>query len=591
MGKENGKIKQMINGLPKWSTPCPGKSLTLREWLLYAIGGMGAMGATVFLNLYALQTGFYIANARSIDAYHIAIVVMITSVVAIVTSPLVSWLIDNTNTKYGKFRPYLIVLPIPIIACFFALGQVLRIEDSLVMIITYAILFNLVNLFNRVYILAFVSLAQVMAPSMEERTQLMSIGSIFTSLGPTIVWAVYPALSNIIYSTDTADGVNTVATAQVLAPIMAAVFFGLGLIMAFGVKERMVISKEFKQKQKFMEGVQKVAKNKYFWIHNSSMVLAIIKVFVMTNFVIWYLNFVISPDLKAQGLEDLAKLMQSILMLVIGTASVPGMLFAPVFIKKFGKKKLIIGTNIGMALSMIPLTFVHNPWAGIFFIYVTTIFAGFQLVINPAFQAEINDYQQYKTGDRIEGFLSQFGGMITLAIGMATALISPAVFNSQGYDGMNNDILLTPGHEALYAIVAIMSGVCIVSCLLSAIPYFFWDLPEKKHEMIMEVLKVRALHDDETISDEDRDMLEIRLEEGDINALSDFIEENGIVIDNESITVIDETLDDQLLVGNPLTSEEIIEGMDAAALEDADMDKTDEEVNAEDASTDEEVKH
>ena len=591
MGKENGKIKQMINGLPKWSTPCPGKSLTLREWLLYAIGGMGAMGATVFLNLYALQTGFYIANARSIDAYHIAIVVMITSVVAIVTSPLVSWLIDNTNTKYGKFRPYLIVLPIPIIACFFALGQVLRIEDSLVMIITYAILFNLVNLFNRVYILAFVSLAQVMAPSMEERTQLMSIGSIFTSLGPTIVWAVYPALSNIIYSTDTVDGVNTVATAQVLAPIMAAIFFGLGLIMAFGVKERMVISKEFKQKQKFMEGVQKVAKNKYFWIHNSSMVLAIIKVFVMTNFVIWYLNFVISPDLKAQGLEDLAKLMQSILMLVIGTASVPGMLFAPVFIKKFGKKKLIIGTNIGMALSMIPLTFVHNPWAGIFFIYVTTIFAGFQLVINPAFQAEINDYQQYKTGDRIEGFLSQFGGMITLAIGMATALISPAVFNSQGYDGMNNDILLTPGHEALYAIVAIMSGVCIVSCLLSAIPYFFWDLPEKKHEMIMEVLKVRALHDDETISDEDRDMLEIRLEEGDINALSDFIEENGIVIDNESITVIDETLDDQLLVGNPLTSEEIIEGMDAAALEDADMDKTDEEVNAEDASTDEEVKH
>ena len=591
MGKENGKIKQMINGLPKWSTPCPGKSLTLREWLLYAIGGMGAMGATVFLNLYALQTGFYIANARSIDAYHIAIVVMITSVVAIVTSPLVSWLIDNTNTKYGKFRPYLIVLPIPIIACFFALGQVLRIEDSLVMIITYAILFNLVNLFNRVYILAFVSLAQVMAPSMEERTQLMSIGSIFTSLGPTIVWAVYPALSNIIYSTDTADGVNTVATAQVLAPIMAAIFFGLGLIMAFGVKERMVISKEFKQKQKFMEGVQKVAKNKYFWIHNSSMVLAIIKVFVMTNFVIWYLNFVISPDLKAQGLEDLAKIMQSILMLVIGTASVPGMLFAPVFIKKFGKKKLIIGTNIGMALSMIPLTFVHNPWAGIFFIYVTTIFAGFQLVINPAFQAEINDYQQYKTGDRIEGFLSQFGGMITLAIGMATALISPAVFNSQGYDGMNNDILLTPGHEALYAIVAIMSGVCIASCLLSAIPYFFWDLPEKKHEMIMEVLKVRALHDDETISDEDRDMLEIRLEEGDINALSDFIEENGIVIDNESITVIDETLDDQLLVGNPLTSEEIIEGMDAAALEDADMDKTDEEVNAEDASTDEEVKN
>ncbi len=534
MSKEisQSKVKQMIQGLPKWGKPCAGKSLTLREWLLYAIGGMGAMGASVFLTYFTLTPGFYIANAITMDPYHLAIIGMITSVVSIATSPLVSWMIDNTNTKYGKFRPYLIILPIPIVACFIALGQVLRIADYGTMLIVYAVVFNIAFLLNRIYILAFTSLAQVMAPSAEERTQLMSIGSVFTSLGPTIATAAYPFISNMIYTKGDVDGVNTVATAQVLLPIVVAIFFAFGLIMAFGVKERMVVAKEYKQKQKFLDGIQKVAKNKYFWIHNSSAVFGIIKITASTTFLIWYLNFVISPELKAQGLGDLAAIMQSILILIIGTASLPGMIFAPAIIKKFGKKKAIIASNLGMALSLLPLTFIHNPWAGIFFIYCTTMCAGFQLVITPAFQAEINDYQQYKTGDRIEGFLSQFGGMIALSVGMATALIAPAVYKSQGYTGLDSQ-LMGENTDALYSIIAILSGVSLVSCILAAIPYIFWDLPDNKHEIIMEVLKTRALQDDGVISEDDRYMLEEKLEAGDLTALQEYIIENNIIIATE----------------------------------------------------------
>ncbi len=541
MGKNTVKMKAMIKELPRWNKPSAGKSLTLREWLMYTIGGCGAMGATVFLTFFTMMHGFYIAAAVGISVDVITIIGVVTSVVTIVSSPLVSWMIDNTNTKYGKFRPYLIVLPIPILLCFIALGQVVRIPDATAMIIVYAILFNIVAFFNRIYLLAFTSLSQVMAPSMDERTQLMSIGTFFTSLGPTLVWMIYPTVSNWLYSVPAADnggteiaGINTVATAQVLVPIIASVFFALGLIMAFGVKERMVISKQHKQKQKFTDGVVKVSKNKYFWLHNTSAIFLVTKLLVSGTFVVWFTTYVIGPELNAMGHTEIAGMMQSIAMTLIGDAVVPGMLLAPYIIRKFGKKKILLVTNLGMAASMLPLIFVRNAWVGLVFIYLFTLFSGLQVVATPACQAEIYDYQQYKTGDRLEGFLSQFGAMIALTVGIGTAFIAPAIFKHYGYID-NADVLFD--NEILFNILGALAIISCISCALSAIPFFFWDLTEKRHKDIMEVLKIRALHDEGTIDDETRDMLVLEAEAGNSDALSNYIEANNISIDNDSITL------------------------------------------------------
>lgn len=74
----------------------------------------------------------------------------------------------------------------------------------------------------------------------------------------------------------------------------------------------------------------------------------------------------------------------------------------------------------------------------------------------------------------------------------------------------------------MYCVLGISSGV------LGAVPMFFWDMTEKKHREIMEVLKVRASVQDGVIEGETGKELENRLLAGEESAWRDYMEEHGI---------------------------------------------------------------
>lgn len=535
---------KLLAKLPKWNTPTEGKSLTLKEWLIYSVGGCGAMGATAFIQFYTLAYGVYIAAALNMSTMHIMYVGYATSIITILTSPLMSWLIDNTNTKWGKFRPYLIVLPVPILVCFIALGQISAITNYTVMIILYTIVFNIAYFFNRIYTFAFSSLVQVISPNPDERTQVMSIGTFFTSLGPTLVSMIYPAVANYLYTEDKISGVNSLMATKVVAPIMLAVFFALGLVCAFGVRERVVLPKKYKQKQKFMDGVRKSVTNKYFWISNISSVLGVFGI-VATSFTLWIILYMIFPSLKENGKADAAYFVQTIITTLVGDACVPGMLLAPWLIKKMGKRNLLIASNALTVVATIPMIFIKNPIALLVMIYLVTFFNGFTIVVSPAIRAEIYDYQQYKSGDRLEGFLSQFGTMIITAFGLLTALVQPAVYKKFGYID-STDVLYD--NKVLLGIISAMCLIGVISGILSILPYLFYDLKPNFHKKIMQVLTVRAKCEDGLCDEETRDSLIARIENGEENVLDYFKDIDGDAQSEGGDSSLDEGAEDNLSI-------------------------------------------
>lgn len=516
-----GKVRNLINSLPKWNTPPKGMSLTLKEWLMYIIGCTGSYATIVIITFVTLQQGLYVAAACNINVDHVALIGVISSVFTIITTPLISWILDNTNTRIGKFRPYLLFLPLPMTACFFAIGQIVKIDDYTTMVISLGVLFNILNFFVRIYNAAYTSIPQVISPNPEERTQIMSIGLMLSSCGPTLVNILFPVLANALYSTDGngSNGVNQIGAYEWLLPVLALGFMLVGIFLALGVKERTVVAKNFKQRQSFIQGCKKTFANKYFWILNVSNFLGIMKM-TMTTLLLWYVIYDIAPALTAQGLGALAKSAQSVIQTVIGGACVPGMLLTPFVIKKIGKKKLLLIVNFGMAASAIPMLFIDNAWVHIVCIFVLNIFNGFQIVALPSCQAEMNDFQQLKTGDRIEGFLNQFSAMFYTAVSLGTAFIGPAVYKSFGYVD-NTEVLYN--HDTLFNITKTMAGIGLASAVLSAIPFFFWNMTEKKHKGIMEILKVRARLADGDMDKETALSLETAIESGDLNALQEYL--------------------------------------------------------------------
>lgn len=96
---------------------------------------------------------------------------------------------------------------------------------------------------------------------------------------------------------------------------------------------------------------------------------------------------------------------------------------APFFIRKYGKKNVQIVTNllnIVFILAMILFTGKITSatiWMVLLCLYCNGIVGAFAHILNPAIQADIRDYQQYRTGERIDGMfaaVATIGSVITL---------------------------------------------------------------------------------------------------------------------------------------------------------------------------------
>ena len=117
---------------------------------------------------------------------------------------------------------------------------------------------------------------------------------------------------------------------------------------------------------------------------------------------------------------------------------------------------------------------------------------------------DIRDYQQYISGERIDGIFLAIG-LITNVVTMITGFVLPAIYDfaglnetvakSLGYDGSNVYYVLYNDYyfKKICGILVIASAV---GAALNAIPYFFYDLTEKKQKAMVTVLKIRALFED-----------------------------------------------------------------------------------------------
>ena len=121
-------------------------------------------------------------------------------------------------------------------------------------------------------------------------------------------------------------------------------------------------------------------------------------------------------------------------------------------------------------------------------IYLNLFGIAVQIITQPAMNADALDYQQWKTGDRYEGISGNLG-MIGQAIAIGTNFVIPVVQELFGvvddYDVLYDPLIRDPMFRAL-AIVAAVGGFMV------ALPYFFWDLSEKRHREIIAELTLRA---------------------------------------------------------------------------------------------------
>lgn len=481
MGKSNLKEKVSTtwnNVVLHWKTPALGKYVSYKEIIAYGVGGMGVQFVMFFCSLIALSaTSFLVGNTIGIKPMHLQYMAVASTIIGFGITIGRSYIIDSARFKSGKFRPWLAITGIPtvIIAVVFVW---LPYETMSYMqkVIAVFLCYNLLQCFYPFFQQAYTDLANVISPNSHERTDIVSVSSIIYSMAPSLTGLFVPMLSTLT------GGLNSITTYRIIHPIVAIVGLLLSYIAYAGTRERIIVAESHVTQFKFSDAFRAVAKNKYFWITSLAGWLGFLEgavdVIVGWTFIYAY------PD--RMGLYGVATTL-------IGNASLWAMLICPIAIRVLGKRNLLIWCNVtNVVLIGLLYPLYNNIPALIILYYLNRFVNSFAIVYTPGINADMRDYQQYFTGERIDGMFGAVG-IIGSFIGMFTGMVLPTIYQMLGLED-NYDVLeVASFREDMFDVLIIAAAI---GAALNFVPYLFYDLTETKQRGIVKVLKIRAMFED-----------------------------------------------------------------------------------------------
>lgn len=481
MGKSNLKEKVSTtwnNVVLHWKTPALGKYVSYKEIIAYGVGGMGVQFVMFFCSLIALSaTSFLVGNTIGIKPMHLQYMAVASTIIGFGITIGRSYIIDSARFKSGKFRPWLAITGIPtvIIAVVFVW---LPYETMSYMqkVIAVFLCYNLLQCFFPFFQQAYTDLANVISPNSHERTDIVSVSSIIYSMAPSLTGLFVPMLSTLT------GGLNSITTYRIIHPLVAVVGLLMSYVAYAGTRERIIVAESHVTQFKFSDAFRAVAKNKYFWITSLAGWLGFLEgavgVIIGWTFIYAY------PD--RMGLYGVATTL-------IGNAALWAMLICPIAIRVLGKRNLLIWCNVtNVVLIGLLQPLYNNIPALIILYYLNGFINSFSIVYNPGINADMRDYQQYFTGERIDGMFGAVG-IIGSFIGMFTGMVLPTIYQMLGLED-NYDVLeVASFREDMFDVLIIAA---VIGAALNFVPYLFYDLTETKQRGIVKVLKIRAMFED-----------------------------------------------------------------------------------------------
>lgn len=523
-----------------WKTPKAGNYMPYKEIAAYSGGGIGAyMIITLGTACLLAANNTLLSSTLGVGATDMYIMYVIAVIANIPLTGIRANIIDNTRNKAGKYRPYIVTMALPAaIICnimvwfpydklklIFGTAEIIN-GKSADYIAKCAIIMILNLLLHFVYYFfydAYENLIHVLSPNSQERTNVSSVKSIVYSFAPTVVNLFTPIIARNIFHTNMTD----IRVYRLLYPILTVLGILLCIVVYKHTEEKIVQAKTHVVQIKFKDALKAVAKNKYFWIISLAGWIGFLES-SYANIMFWLYNYGGACSGNAYGL----------LVTLYGNASLWGMLIAPFCVKKWGKKAVLIVTNLmNVAFILMMLPFVNEInnltiWLVMGCLYLNALMASFMHILNPSIQADIRDYQQYKTGERIDGmfsavatvgtvitllsssvlpFVYEKGGITTANAKLVTA--NPDVLSRMLGDGKTVGEILTEqlangqdnyvnAYSALYDVNILLSLIKVLillaafGALMNVIPYIWYDFNEKKQKSVVRVLKIRAMFED-----------------------------------------------------------------------------------------------
>lgn len=441
--------------------------VSLKEKLGYGIGDFGANLVFQTITLYLM---YFFTDVFLISASAAGIVSFISKLWDGITDPLMGYLSDRTNTRWGSKRPWLLFGVLPLGIAFFLLFSSPPLGDT-GRIIYALVLFLTLNTFYTVVNVPYGAMTAAMTLSASERSSITGYRMFFAIVATLFVAGATKPLVGLFPDEQTGFR-GTIAIYGILTILFT-------LVTVVSVKEKYGSTGE----GDFTLGDIKriILSNRPFLFLSIGTVLHLASVAIVASMLNYYFKYVI-------GREDFIPIA---FLCLLGSAVAA----LPVWVlisNRFGKKKAFNTGMLIMAVSLLPWYFPGFTSIPLLVTLLITGGAGMSTIyLSPwAMVPDTVEYSQWKTGLRREGILYGFFYFGQKLSAGTALLVSGVGLQLSGY--------VQPKGQAVVQSASALAGIRTLTGLIPVIlilagAYFIsrYPITREMHEGIVRDLKLK----------------------------------------------------------------------------------------------------
>lgn len=470
--------------------------LSVKEKVGYSLGDGAAN--FIFQTMMLLQLSFY-TDTFGLTAGAAATLFLVARLWGAVCDPVFGALADRTNTRWGKFRPWILWTAVP----FGVLGYLaFKTPDFgstgklIYAYITYLLLLTVYSANNNPYS----ALSGVITGNMKERTSLSSFRFVTVTLATIAIMGFTLPMVNHFGQGNSAKGYQI--TMGIFCALAVVFFF----ITFFTTKERIVPPPQ--QKSSLKQDLSDLIHNRQWVLMFLVFLFMFIFLALRNSILLYYFKYYLDPESMRSFLVNMDKglfgLLGGLKMTAVGAnyadnsfsviniigqlCAIPGIAAGNAMAKRFGKRDVFTVWLI-VAGVMSALFFVVPP-SGVMLILILSILFNFSWGVTMplpwAMMADVADYSEWKFSRRATGIV--FAGIVVgLKVGLAIGgALAGWLLNGYGYVA---NVVQTP--TAVQGIRLTVSIFPVIALVLCVIALFFYGIGKKTEYQMQDELTER----------------------------------------------------------------------------------------------------
>ncbi|KHD36798.1 MFS transporter [Clostridium acetobutylicum] len=442
--------------------------IKMREKIGYASGDLASNLIYQTISIYLL---FFYTNVFGLSAGQAGVMFLVVRFIDAINDPIIGTLVDKTNTRFGRFRPYLLYGAAPFAVLAFLCFTTPNFSATGKLIYAYVTYVGLSITYTCINV-PYGALTSAITDDNQEIVSLTSVRMFFANLGGVIVSYFVPVLSAYFTKSFGLSG-GWQITMSILG--IAGAFL---LLFCFSSTKERVKSVNQNHKIKFSDLFEQFKTNRPLIVLSIFFVLIFGINSINSSIGIYYITYNV-------GRADLVQWYT-----VLG--SLPAFVCIPLIPKinrKIGKKPLLISSLLITVLGTLSLLVI--PTHAVALILVSRVITSIGSLTAGAFMwsliPETIEYGEYTTGKRLSGLIYAIIGFF-FKCGMALGGAVPGII--LGNFGYVANKTQTP--HALTGILLTATVVPAVLMILALIDITFYNLDDKKYNHIIATLKERA---------------------------------------------------------------------------------------------------